>query len=139
MANRAAATAGPRDTTADQMRMMMLLTADWLNGDRTHSGEIASLLAHMLAALEPPRNVDAPYVSQDGPTLHCTMGNWDGEPTDYAYAWCVDGSANGAAGEDYLIAPEDAGHVVACVVTATNAVGSTAGPMSNGVAIPAEP
>jgi hypothetical protein len=67
------------------------------------------------------------------------MGNWDGEPDSYTYAWHSDGVANGATGADYTITPEDAGHTLACVVTATNALGSTTAPMSNGIAIPPQP
>ena len=44
------------------------------------------------AAMEPPVNVDVPYVAQEGSVLTCTMGNWEGEPSHYAYQWRVDGS-----------------------------------------------
>jgi hypothetical protein len=123
----------------DMQRMLMLLVADWLNNDRTHAGAIADIYAHIVASLGPPTNVDVPFASQTGDVLSCTMGNWDGEPTQYAYAWHSDGVATGATGPDYPIAPEDAGHTLACVVTATNALGSTAAPMSNGIAIPPPP
>ena len=64
------------------------------------------------------------------------MGNWHGEPTSYAYAWHTDGVANGGAEATYAVQPDDSGHAVACVVTATNANGSTAAPQSNAVAVP---
>lgn len=115
--------------------MVLLLTADWLNNDRTHAQEIRDLLAAIAADLDPPVNVDVPYASQSGATLHCTMGNWDGEPTSYAYAWHTDGAANGATGESYAVQAGDVGHGLACVVTATNALGSTAAPMSNTVVV----
>ena len=38
-----------------------------------------------------PKNVDVPYVSANGQQANCTMGNWKGEPTSYAYAWQRDG------------------------------------------------
>ena len=136
---KAAAAPTPQDTSTDVRRMLMLLVADWLNNDRTHAREIAAIYADLVAALGPPVNVDVPYVEQRGETLNCTMGNWDGEPTAYAYAWHNDGVANGATGADYTILPADAGHTLACVVTATNAMGSTAAPMSNGVTIPVPP
>jgi hypothetical protein len=117
----------------------MLLVADWLNNDRTHAGEIADMYAHILASLGPPTNKAVPYVGQAGDTLNCTMGEWDGEPTAYAYAWHSDGVANGASGADYTILEADAGHTLACVVTASNALGSTVAPMSDGVAIPPAP
>jgi hypothetical protein len=127
--------AAPRDAAADQLRLLLLLTADWLNGDRTHAAEIASLLAAMTAAVGPPVNVDVPFVSQTGATLFCTMGNWTGSPTAYAYDWHQDGVTNGATDPTYAVQPDDSGHALACVVTATNALGSTAAPMSNSVAV----
>jgi hypothetical protein len=129
--------ATPRDTTADQTRLLLLLAGDWLNNDRTHAREIAALVTSLTAAAGPPVNVDVPFVSQEGATLTCTMGNWNGEPTAYAYAWMADGVANGGTEATYTVKPEDAGHSLACVVTATNAMGATVAPMSNAVAIPA--
>jgi hypothetical protein len=131
------ATPAPRDAAADQQKLLLLLAGDWLNNDRTHAREIASLVAAMVATQGPPVNVDVPHVSQTGATLSCTMGNWTGEPTAYAYAWHRDGVAvDGATYATYGVMPEDSGHSLTCVVTATNALGETAAPMSNAVAIP---
>jgi hypothetical protein len=128
--------AAPRDAAADAQRLLLLLVADWLNNDRTHSAEIAALAAAMTAASGPPVNVDVPYASLTGATASCTMGNWQGEPTSYAYAWHSDGVAlEGATSATYAVQPDDSGHSLACVVTATNALGSTAAPMSNSVAV----
>lgn len=127
--------AAPRDAAADQTRLLGLLAADWLNNDRTHSREIAALLASLTYAQGPPVNVDVPAVSLTGAMASCTMGNWQGEPTSYAYAWHLDGVANGATDATYTVQPDDSGHSLACVVTATNALGSTAAPQSNAVAI----
>ena len=129
--------AAPRDAAADQLRLLLLLAADWTNNDRTHAREIAALTASLTAAQGPPVNVDVPHATQAGSTLSCTMGNWTGEPTGYAYAWHNDGVANGGTEATYTLTPDDAGHSLACVVTATNAQGSTAAPMSNAVAVPA--
>ena len=134
-ATRGTRAAAPRDAAADQLRLLLLLAADWLNGDRTHAREIAALTAAMTAAQGPPANVDVPVVSLTGATASCTMGNWTGEPTSYAYAWHLDGVANGATDPTYVVQPEDSGHNLACVVTATNALGATVAPMSNSVAI----
>jgi hypothetical protein len=131
----ARATPAPRDAAADQARLLGLLAADWLNNDRTHAAEIAALLAAMVAAVGPPVNVDVPFVSLTGATASCTMGNWAGQPTSYAYAWHNDGVANGATDPTYAVQPDDSGHSLACVVTATNALGSTVAPMSNSVAV----
>jgi hypothetical protein len=128
--------AAPRDAAADAQKLLLLLVADWLNNDRTHSAEIAALAAAMTAAAGPPVNVDVPYASLTGATASCTMGNWQGEPTSYAYAWHSDGVAiDGATSATYAVQPDDSGHSLACVVTATNALGSTVAPMSNAIAI----
>jgi hypothetical protein len=83
---------------------------------------------------DPPINIDIPYASQDGNTVNCTMGNWTGTPTAYAYQWKSDGVD---VGEDtpYPLTADDAGKTFSCIVTATNAAGTTAAPPSNGVVI----
>ena len=83
----------------------------------------------------PPTNVDVPYVNQDGDTLACTMGNWTGEPTSYAYQWQLDGSDAGTDSDTLVATSGDIGKTARCVVTATNDLGSTAAPPSNGVVI----
>jgi hypothetical protein len=95
-------------------------------------------------ATAPPVNADVPAVTRNGAvtasaavgdTLNCTMGNWQNEPTSYAYAWKSDGATDLGAGQDYVVAATDAGHSITCVVTAINALGSTAAPPSNAVSI----
>jgi hypothetical protein len=125
----------PRDAAADQLQLLLFLAADWTNNDRTHAREIAALAAALSGAQAAPVNVDVPYVSQTGNVLSCTMGNWQGEPTGYTYAWHSDGVANGATDPTYSIQPDDSGHGMACVVAATNAQGTTVAPMSNAVTI----
>jgi hypothetical protein len=124
-----------RDAAADQTQLLLLLANDWLNNDRSNAPQIQALVDALTATTAAPVNVDVPYVTQVGATLTCTMGNWTGSPTGYAYAWHMDGVANGATGAVYTVQPDDSGHDLACVVTATNAVGSTAAPMSNAVTI----
>jgi hypothetical protein len=69
-----------------------------------------------------------------GGTLTCTMGNWTGEPTGYSYQWQSDGAdIVGGSTPTYVVVEEDIGHSLACVVTATNASGSTRAPPSNAV------
>lgn len=131
--NAKAATA--RDAAADQTQLLLLLANDWLNNDRGNADQIQALVNALTATLAPPSNTDVPYVSQAGSVLSCTMGNWTGEPTSYAYAWHSDGVANGGTGATYTVQAADSGHDLACVVTATNGVGSTAAPMSNAVTI----
>ena len=87
--------------------------------------------------VEKPTNVDIPYVSGDDDEANCTMGNWTGEPTSYAYAWQRDGSPiEGATAATYLFVAADTGKAIGCIVTATNAAGSTEAPLSNTVVGP---
>ena len=82
-----------------------------------------------------PVNRNVPYVSQAGDDLHCTMGEWLGEPTSYAYQWQIDGANVGTDEPDYATTAGDVGHTATCIVTATNAAGSTTAAPSNGVVI----
>jgi hypothetical protein len=87
-----------------------------------------------------PSVVDIPAVmpleATVGTALTCTMGNWTGEPTEYAYSWTSNGTEVGT-GASYTAAAGDAGHSLACVVTATNNVGSTTASPSNAVTVAA--
>jgi hypothetical protein len=82
-----------------------------------------------------PVNTAVPAVTQSGTTLSCTMGIWTGEPTSYAYQWKLDGVDAGTGTADYAVQAGDVGKSATCVVTATNAHGSTAAPPSVGVVI----
>ena len=94
----------------------------------------------------PPVVVNVPYASltvegaaAPGNTVSITMGIWDYEPTSYA-------AGNGSvmelilqalwARQFHMIASADLGTELTCVVTATNAIGSTTAPPSNAVIIP---
>jgi hypothetical protein len=78
-----------------------------------------------------PVNVDVPYVSQDGAALNCTMGNWEGEPTTYAYQWQAEGVDVGDDTATHALVESDIGLAFVCVVSATNAAGTTTAPPSN--------
>lgn len=86
----------------------------------------------------PPVNVDAPYVEQstDLLTCSCTMGNWQDPPPDsYSYQWRDDGvDIDGATSATYTITPDDIGQTLDCVLTATNAYGSTSSTSNSVVA-----
>jgi hypothetical protein len=85
-----------------------------------------------------PVNVDVPFVAGTGTVgsmLTCTMGNWTGEPTSYAYLWLSDGVDELGSGAEYTVQASDEGHSITCIVTATNAGGSTNAPPSNAVAV----
>lgn len=83
----------------------------------------------------PPVNVDVPHISQTGDTLNCTTGNWEGEPLRYGYQWRVDGTEVGTSDDSYTVQTEDVGKTATCVVTAENATGATAAPVSNALVI----
>jgi hypothetical protein len=86
-------------------------------------------------AAEAPVNNAVPAVTQSGNTLDCTMGEWSGTPTSYAYAWQMDGAPVGSDSATHTVVAGDGGKTATCVVTATNATGSTAAPPSNGVVV----
>jgi hypothetical protein len=82
-----------------------------------------------------PVNTAIPVVTQAADVLSCTMGLWDGTPTTYAYAWQIDGLAVGTDSSSHTVLPADVGKTGVCVVTATNAAGTTEAPPSVGVTI----
>lgn len=108
-----------------------------------------SLVQHVLMAFVPtdaldsaaeaPIIIDVPHVSGgtvEGDVLNCTMGNWENVPTSYSYQWMRDGTiAVGTDQNTYTLGPDDVGGTITCVVTATNAAGSTAAPPSNAIEI----
>jgi hypothetical protein len=98
-------------------------------------GRLQELAREAGVQVNPPSNTAVPYVSPEtavvGETLNCTMGEWSGTPTAYAYQWLSDGAEVGT-GASYITAA--AGNVV-CVVTATNSAGSAAAPPSNAVTV----
>ena len=89
--------------------------------------------------LAPPGVVDIPYVSGAtvrGSVLNCTQGNWVGTPSSYAYAWKRNGAvAVGTNANTYTTIIADVGAAIGCVVTATNATGSTPAPISNTIVV----
>lgn len=90
----------------------------------------------------PPANTDAPDLTGSTPigsTLSCTTGSWSPVPTAYAYSWFADGvQIAGQTGSTYVIATAG-GAVIECVVTASNAGGSTSAtsnPITSQQAVP---
>jgi hypothetical protein len=87
-------------------------------------------------ARDAPSNIDTPALAGSptvGGTLAVTMGNWNGEPTSYAYDWRKDGQSLGAPSQDrYMVTSAALGGMVDCEVTATNADGS-ASAVSNAI------
>jgi hypothetical protein len=114
--------------------------------DDSFGGNVASLIPGGIELPPPlpqtaPVNVDVPALLPIGPVvtgdaLNCTMGNWQGEPTAYHYAWLRDDvDPIGEDSPDYITVVEDEGHFVTCTVTAENVRGSTAAPPSNTVTV----
>ena len=60
-----------------------------------------------------------------GDILTTTDGTWTGSPTSYAYQWQRDATNIGTNTNTYTLVSADAGTSITCIVTATNASGST--------------
>ena len=87
-----------------------------------------------VGAVVPPVIVDVRFVWQEEQRMRCTMGNWENEPTSYSYQWVQDGVLPiGPNGDTLPLLAANDGHVIACIVTATNAGGVTEAPPSNAV------
>jgi hypothetical protein len=117
-----------------------------------NEGEVAAFLPEAAQALiddgfavegggadDPPVNLHVPYAAQENGVVSCTMGEWAGDPSSYAYQWQNDGEEVGDGTNSYAVTAGDVGKTVTCIVTATNAAGSTAAPPSNGVIVTEPP
>jgi len=85
-----------------------------------------------------PTDTVAPLISGtvgSGHEVTCVVGTWANSPTSYAYQWDLDGTPiAGATTASYLVPALDDGESLTCVVTATNATGTSA-PASSGRAL----
>jgi hypothetical protein len=75
-----------------------------------------------------PVNTVAPNVTglqYIGDLLTTTNGTWSGTPTSFSYQWKRGATNIGTNANTYTIVTADAGTNITCVVTATNATGST--------------
>jgi len=102
-------------------------------GDKPAGANVTEVTYSGPTAPPAPVCIDVPAVTGTGTvdsTLNCTMGNWANVPTSYAYAW-----SSGGTDSSYLVTAADAGTSITCVVSATNAGGTTAAPPSNAVVI----
>jgi len=97
-------------------------------GGGISSARAFAISAQPVPVIAPPGNVVAPSVAgslQPGGALTCSPGQWTGDPDTYAFRWLRDGSGiPGAIGPGLVLTDADAGHDVACRITATNAGGS---------------
>jgi molybdopterin-binding protein len=75
-----------------------------------------------------PVNTAAPTLTGTpavGQTLSCSTGTWANSPTSYSYTWLRSGvPIAGQVGSTYVVQGADAGHTIACQVTAANGGGS---------------
>jgi len=80
-----------------------------------------------------------------GETISCSTGTWTGGPDSYAYQWQESEpgtrpweDVTGATLNTYLIHSGDEGHLIRCVVTATNQDGSASANSLPTIAVPAD-
>jgi len=89
------------------------------------------------ASATAPVNTVAPNVTGNyyvGDVLTTTDGTWTGSPTSYSYQWKRGATNIGTNANTYTLVSADAGTNITCVVTATNATGST--PATSNVFVP---
>jgi hypothetical protein len=90
-----------------------------------------------------PANISAPTVTAAQtliatahPPLSCSQGVWANRPTSLSYRWLLSGVAiAGQTANTYTAQSADAGHTIACEVTASNAAGASAA-VSNTLQVP---
>jgi hypothetical protein len=118
----------------------LILLVNAAKGGGLSNSQIISAIDDAVGVAHAPAVIDTPYASANikppgvGTVCSVTNGNWTGSPTAYAYQWKRDGTTNlGTASNYTLVAADIGGHQITCVVTATNATGSTPAPPSNAI------
>lgn len=103
----------------------MLEVQETATNPESTSDPVSSVATVSIVAL--PANTSQPTVTGTvsvGQTLNCSTGSWTNNPTGYTYAWLRDSAPIlGATSASYVVSTSDAGHNLACQVTATNAAG----------------
>ena len=97
-------------------------TTYYLKGTGGYSLVISS------GVLSAPVNLTIPDVNSNpyvGDLLTTTNGDWSGSPTSYAYQWKRGATNIGTGVNTYTLVSADIGQNITCIVTATNAAGST--------------
>ena len=108
-------------------------------GGNLNTSQMISAIDDAVGVAHKPAVIDIPFVSglkPNGSVLTCTQGNWTGAPTSKAFQWKRGSSTNvGTNAATYTTVPADVGFGIGCIVTATNATGSTAAPLSNQIVV----
>jgi len=92
------------------------------------SGQATSAAVVPVGSLQAPVNQTRPVISGTaavGNVLSCSQGTWTNSPTGFTYAWIRDSSTVVGSASSYTVQAADAGHVLTCSVTASNAAGGT--------------
>jgi hypothetical protein len=105
-----------------------------------HTKSRALVRAMRPRCLRKPMNVTAPNISGAttlGATLTATTGTWNYQPMSYTYQWMRAGTpiAGATASTHVIVAADQGGKAVTCVVTAINGRGS-ASATSNTITVP---
>jgi len=99
-----------------------------LGGTVTINGNWMEAWEAITAVAPAPVNTVLPNVTGSavvGNVLSTTNGTWTNSPTSYAYQWKRGATNIGTNANTYTLVNADAGQSITCVVTATNAGGST--------------
>lgn len=117
------------------LNQMLLVDTFQEDGERLIEGAAFKKLVTSPTGV--PVNIDAPLVTGStavaGNVLHCTMGNWEGEPTSYFYWWESNGTHVGINSPNFTITAAEVGTAMRCRVTTTNGMGNSNPVYSNTV------
>jgi len=80
----------------------------------------------------PPAITGTPAVGQ---LLSCSTGTWTQSPTSFAYEWQSEAVPIGVTTPTWTVTVGESGSMIRCMVTATNAIGSSGQVASNPVTI----
>jgi hypothetical protein len=97
--------------------------------------EMAAIIDADIPPVDPPTVIDAPFISQAGTVISCTLGNWNGAPSARTYQWKIDTTNVGLNQPTYTRVAGDVGKVATCVMTATNANGTSGPTTSNAIVV----
>ena len=103
----------------------ILLLVNRGKGSNLTATEMSDVLTGGVSLVRPPEMTSPPMVSAQGTILSCTMGNWKYVPTAYEYQWLSGGVQIEGASESTYDASANSGETLSCLLTATNAAGST--------------